>query len=161
MCLRTIWVQQIPVIAVRSVECAEWVMRKNLILDSEYRCRSLRIPKKQRIMADAQTERNVKIRVAVVEQLRLSDGVAHGVSTVFNALMRLINPTDLADDRFHGKVMSLEDRSQNFSGRPAGWPECSFQAPEFPPSSATAAGRPNRATRCDPWPCDPPSRGLR
>ena len=28
--------------------------------------------------------------------------------------MRLINPTDLADDRFHGKVMSLEDRSQNF-----------------------------------------------
>ena len=36
------------------------------------------------------------------------------------------------------------------SGRPADWPECSFQAPEFPPSSATAAGRPNRATRCDP-----------
>ena len=116
MCLRglwTVWVQQIPVIAVRSVECAEWVMRKNLILDSEYRCRSLRIPEKQRIMADAQTERNIEIRVAVVEQLRLSDGVAHGVSAVFNALMRLVDPTDLADDRFHGKVMSFEDRSQN------------------------------------------------
>ena len=118
--LRLICVQTGLKVAVSAVDGGHRIVSSGAIFGHQGSDRGLGIAVEQRVVAHAQTQADVELGLCPVEELRLSDGVAHhligpGTDPVLWGHPNLIlgDGARLADDRGHLEAVPAQDPFHN------------------------------------------------